>query len=72
MVVISQGRGQAGLAVDALLGQGQTVVKPLGKVFQDVSGVSGSAILGTGRVALILDIPSLLQKALRQLPAAAQ
>lgn len=71
VVVISQGRGQAGLAVDALLGQGQTVVKPLGKVFQDVSGVSGSAILGTGRVALILDVPSLLQKALRNLSAAA-
>jgi len=71
VVVISQGRGQAGLAVDALLGQGQTVVKPLGKFFQHVSGVSGSAILGTGRVALILDIPSLLEKALRNLPAAA-
>jgi len=71
VVVISQGRGQAGLAVDALLGQGQTVVKPLGKFFQHVPGVSGSAILGTGRVALILDIPSLLQKALRNLPAAA-
>ncbi|HYH97912.1 chemotaxis protein CheA [Hyalangium sp.] len=71
VVVVSQGRGQAGLAVDTLLGQGQTVVKPLGKFFQQVSGVSGSAILGTGRVALILDIPSLFEKALRTLPHAA-
>jgi two-component system chemotaxis sensor kinase CheA len=65
VVVIGHGRGQAGLAVDTLLGQGQTVVKPLGRLFQHVSGVSGSAILGTGRVALILDVPSLLKKALQ-------
>lgn len=65
VVVISHGQGKAGLAVDMLLGQGQTVVKPLSKLFQQVPGVSGSAILGTGRVALILDVPSLLEKALR-------
>ncbi len=65
IVVIAHGRGQAGLAVDTLLGQGQTVVKPLGQLFHGVSGVSGSAILGTGRVALILDVPSLLKKALQ-------
>ncbi len=64
VVVIGHGRGQAGLAVETLLGQGQTVVKPLGRLFQDVSGVAGTAILGTGRVALILDVPSLLKKAL--------
>jgi two-component system chemotaxis sensor kinase CheA len=64
VVVVSHGRAQAGLAVDTLLGQGQTVVKPLGQLFQNVSGVSGSAILGTGRVALILDVPALLKKAL--------
>jgi two-component system chemotaxis sensor kinase CheA len=69
VVIIGHGRGQAGLAVDSLLGQGQTVVKPLGGLFQGVSGVTGSAILGTGRVALILDVPSLLKKAL-QPPAA--
>jgi two-component system, chemotaxis family, sensor kinase CheA len=61
VVVIGHGRGQAGLAVDTLLGQGQTVVKPLGRLFQGVPGVSGSAILGTGRVALILDVPALLE-----------
>jgi two-component system chemotaxis sensor kinase CheA len=65
VVVVSHGRGQVGLAVDALLGQGQTVVKPLGRLFQQVPGVSGTAILGTGRVALILDVPALLKKALQ-------
>jgi two-component system chemotaxis sensor kinase CheA len=64
IVVFGHGRGRAGLAVDTLLGQGQTVVKPLGRLFQNVSGVSGSAILGTGRVALILDVSSLLDKVL--------
>jgi two-component system chemotaxis sensor kinase CheA len=62
VVVIHHGRGQAGLVVDTLFGQGQTVVKPLGKLFQRVPGVSGSAILGSGRVALILDVPSLFEK----------
>jgi two-component system chemotaxis sensor kinase CheA len=62
VVVIRHARGLAGLAVDALLGQGQTVIKPLSRLFQRVSGVSGSAILGTGRVALILDVSSLLAK----------
>lgn len=72
VVVIRHGRGQAGLAVDRLLGEGQTVVKPLGRLFQRVSGVSGSAILGTGRVALILDVASLLQRALRPSASPAQ
>jgi len=68
VVVISHGQGQAGLAVDTLLGQGQTVIKSLGRFFQAIPGVSGSAILGNGRVALVLDVPSLLRKAL-QAPA---
>jgi two-component system chemotaxis sensor kinase CheA len=72
VVVIRHGRGQAGLAVDALLGEGQTVVKPLGRLFQRVSGVSGSAILGTGRVALILDVAALLKRALRSSSPPAQ
>jgi two-component system chemotaxis sensor kinase CheA len=71
VVVVGHGRGQVGLAVDVLLGQGQTVIKPLGKLFQQIPGVTGSAILGTGRVALILDVPSLLQQALHAQVAAA-
>ncbi|QXI28825.1 chemotaxis protein CheA [Pseudomonas vanderleydeniana] len=61
IVVVSQGRQQAGLIVDQLLGELQTVIKPLGQMFQHLRGISGSTILGSGQVALILDIASLLR-----------
>ncbi len=64
VVVIRHGEGRAGLAVDALYGEGQTVIKPLAGLFRRVPGVSGSALLGNGRVALILDIPNLMRAAL--------
>jgi two-component system chemotaxis sensor kinase CheA len=71
-VVVVQHAGTAvGLAVDALLGESQTVLKPLGRLFQAVRGVSGSAILGDGRVALILDVAALLREALSRATAAA-
>jgi len=38
------------------------VIKPLGKLFKGVRGVSGSTILGNGRVALILDVPTILRE----------
>jgi two-component system, chemotaxis family, sensor kinase CheA len=68
IVVIGHGRGQAGIAVDTLLGQGQTVIKPLGKLCQGLPGLAGSTLLGDGRVALILDVPALLQQALKAAP----
>jgi len=49
--------------VDTLLGEFQTVIKPLGKMFNQVKCISGSSILGTGEVALILDVPALVQQA---------
>ena len=54
---------KAGLVVDKLMGEFQTVIKPLGRVFENLKGVSGSTILGSGEVALILDVPMLIQKA---------
>ncbi len=66
MVVVRHEGGQAGLAVDALYGESQTVIKPLGKLFHGLPGVSGSTILGNGRVALILDVAALLREALQQ------
>ncbi|XQA76805.1 chemotaxis protein CheA [Xanthomonas sacchari] len=60
IVVIRQGSQRFGLVVDTLLGEWQTVIKPLSKVFAQVKGISGSSILGSGGVALILDVPSLL------------
>ncbi|HEX5745180.1 MAG TPA: chemotaxis protein CheA [Archangium sp.] len=71
IVVIGYGRRRAGIAVDTLLGQGQTVIKPLGKPCQGLPGLAGSTLLGDGRVALILDVPALLQQALKAVPAAA-
>jgi len=61
IVVVSQGRQQAGLIVDQLLGELQTVIKPLGQMFQHLRGISSSTILGSGQVALILDIASLFR-----------
>jgi two-component system chemotaxis sensor kinase CheA len=60
VVVVRAGNQLAGLVVDRLMGEFQTVIKPLGKVFGRVSGLSGSTILGSGRVALILDIQGLV------------
>ena len=48
---------KAGLVVDELQGEFQTVIKPLGTLFERIRGISGSTILGTGEVALILDVP---------------
>jgi hypothetical protein len=42
--------------VDTLLGQHQTVIKPLGRLFRSLRGISGSSILGNGEVALIFDV----------------
>ena len=62
IVVVKLGDQKAGLIVDELLGEHQTVIKPLGKIFQNLKGLSGSTILGTGDVALIIDVPNLLKK----------
>jgi two-component system chemotaxis sensor kinase CheA len=71
VVVLGQGGGRAGLVVDALYGEGQHVLKPLGRLFRNLPGVSGSTILGSGRVGLVLDVPGLLRTALRQRAAVA-
>jgi two-component system chemotaxis sensor kinase CheA len=62
LVVKSLGK-KAGLVVDTLLGEFQTVIKPLNKMFHQVKCISGSTILGSGDVALILDVPALIERA---------
>ena len=52
LVIVQYGPLRAGLLVDNLLGECQAVIKPLGKLFSKVKGLSGSTILGDGRVAL--------------------
>lgn len=63
IVVVRHGDKQAGLMVDTLLGENQTVIKPLNKIFANLAGISGSTILADGDVALILDIPALVSLA---------
>lgn len=61
VLIVQHGGAKAGLAVDELHGASQAVIKPLGGYFTDVPGISGSSILGNGRVALILDTPAILR-----------
>lgn len=61
IVVVQNHEQFAGLVVDNLYGENQTVIKPLGKVFEGLPGVSGSTILGNGRIALILDVPAIVR-----------
>jgi len=63
IVVVKHAGQKFGLVVDALMGEAQTVIKPLSKMFAQVQGISGSSILGSGDVALILDVPVLMQQA---------
>lgn len=63
VVVAGFAQQRVGLVVDQLLGECQTVIKPLGDLFSSLRGVSGSTILGNGSVALILDVARLMQQA---------
>jgi two-component system chemotaxis sensor kinase CheA len=62
VVVVQYAGHKAGLVVDTLLGEYQTVIKPLGKVFGAARGFGGFTIMGSGEVALILDVPRLMQQ----------
>lgn len=64
LVVVQFGEKRAGIAVDCLHGETQTVVKPMGPIFQALKGIGGSSLLGTGTVALILDVQQLIQFAI--------
>jgi len=63
IVVIKYAGQKVGLVVDRLLGEFQTVIKPLARMFKQVKCISGSTILGSGEVALILDVPVLMRQA---------
>lgn len=59
IVVVQYGDLRCGLLVDDLLGEYQTIIKPLGKIFDGLKGISGMSVLGDGEIAFILDIPAL-------------
>ncbi|WP_129648614.1 chemotaxis protein CheA [Peristeroidobacter agariperforans] len=72
IVVIRCAGQRIGIVVDDLLGEMQAVIKPLSRLFSRIRGIGGSTILGTGQLALILDVTSLLDLCLntRQTQAA--
>lgn len=63
IVITRTGDRRVGFVVDRVVGEHQTVIKTLGAVYKNVRGVSGATILGDGRVAMIIDIPHLIQAA---------
>ncbi len=62
VVVVSSGGVHIGLVVDYLIGQEEVVIKPLGALLQGLEGMAGATITGDGKIALILDVPGLMQK----------
>ncbi|HTT10202.1 MAG TPA: chemotaxis protein CheW [Burkholderiaceae bacterium] len=62
MVIVEAEGARSALLVDELLGQHQVVVKNLEANYRRVAGVSGATILGDGRVALIIDVASLIRR----------
>ena len=61
VVVVHVGTMQVGFVVDQLIGQEEVVIKPLGSLLQGTQGMAGATITGDGKIALILDVPSLMK-----------
>lgn len=64
IVVVQYANQKIGLVVDSLMGEFQTVIKPLGSLFSQIKGIGGFTILGSGEVALILDVPRMMKQQL--------
>jgi two-component system, chemotaxis family, sensor kinase CheA len=69
LVIVRVGQAKAGFVVDELHGENQTVIKPLGKLFENLKGIGGATVLGSGDVALILDVHGLIQFAQQRVPS---
>lgn len=66
IIVVKFGDEKIGLIVDDLKGEFQTVIKPLGKLFRKLKGIGGATILGSGEVALILDVSNLVSEVVKK------
>ena len=65
IVVVRYRSNRVGLGVDAIQGERQTVIKPLGRLFRGVPGISGSTLRPDGGVAFVIDIARLLRSVAR-------
>ena len=62
-MVVNVGELRVGLAVDQVIGNHQTVIKSLGKLYRKADCISGATIMGDGNVALILDLAGIIRNA---------
>ena len=61
VVVVEHDGEKKSLLIDELLGKEEVVIKSLGETLKDTKGIAGGAIMGDGRVGLILDIPDVIE-----------
>ncbi len=61
VVVVRIGSQNVGLLVDELIGQEEVVIKPLGALLHGTKGLAGATITGDGKIALIIDLPDLIE-----------
>ncbi len=61
VVIVTVGTQQVGFIVDSLIGQEEVVIKPLGALLHGTLGMAGATITSDGKIALILDVPSLMK-----------
>ncbi|MBN2736779.1 MAG: chemotaxis protein CheA [Spirochaetales bacterium] len=66
VVVVNISGKRIGLVVDEVVGNIQTIIKNLGRLYKDVEGISGASILGDGSVVLIMDVYALYRRSLKQ------
>jgi two-component system chemotaxis sensor kinase CheA len=66
VVAVRVGDRQMGLQVDSLIGETEIVIKPLSRFLGDVRGIAGVTILGDGQVAIICDVPSLINRVVQE------
>ncbi len=66
IVVVQHAGRRAGVAVQEIMGEVQSVIRPIGKMLGDVEGISGSTILGDGTIALILDLAAIVDGLVRK------
>lgn len=71
IIIVGDENTVTGIVVDEVIGQQQTVIKSLGRMFRDVEEFSGATIKGDGTMALILDVPQLVRKVMIEAAASA-